>query len=153
MKDAGYVRCKWLPLQYGLTPVTGDGGVGTTRWQEPEDTGAYQNLEHGDVADSLHIRHGRVRDRRFGRRFFTTGKSRTLITVTFIQHFTHYCTSGHQWTYKLLNSKSNTQNKHCFVHYSLIVVASSRSPVFPRPHAYTDRHSSTRNSITLHLSL
>jgi hypothetical protein len=77
----------WLPLQYGLTPITGDGGVGTTRWQEPEDTGAYQNLEHGNLIDPLHIWHGRVRGWRFGRRIFTTGKFRPQITVKFNRHF------------------------------------------------------------------
>jgi hypothetical protein len=110
--------CKWLCLQYGLAPVTGDGGFRTTGWAEPEDAGAYQNLEYGNITDALHIRHGGVRNWRLGSRFFTAGKSRSRITANVIQH---YKSSGQQCTDKLLHSKLNIQKKYYFVHYSLLV--------------------------------
>jgi hypothetical protein len=66
---------KWLSVQYGPTPVSGDGGVRTTRRSEPENAGAHPNLEYGDATDSLCVRDGRVRDRRLGSRLFATGES------------------------------------------------------------------------------
>ena len=71
----------WLPVQHGLASVQRDGSVRTTCWEKPQDAGAHPNLEYGNTADALRVRHGRVWNRRFGCSFLAAGKSSPRITA------------------------------------------------------------------------